>query len=392
MGTHLVVHVLSARWLSSAEYGEFAIAFMLYQIGYVVHNALVGEPMLVLGASMFEVSSQAYQRILVRFHGVGLGLTMVMGVGALAVGTSVAQASRILSLSAIPAAVVAMLAVPLVRRRAFVEGNPSAAASVGSIYFVVTLTMLVGLRALEGRYLAWMPWLALTLGGLVAATTVWTVLDRRQERGEGRARPQDVLAAHWDIGRWLVVAGLVGFLVSGLNPVVIGFLAGMEAVGEYRAILNLATPGLQGSGSLLLLLIPYLARMDEATLLRSYRQMLVGFAAVWLVYLVVVVGLARPAVAIVYGADHYQAAQGTIIGAAALPLFYLPLGLGGALLKSVGRAREFSSVAVFAGLVGVFGSIPLVLVLGVPGAFYSTCLAYAAGGAWMSFRVREYFN
>ena len=52
-GTNFAVNVLLARWLTSEGYGAFSVAWSMYLILFALHNALIVEPMTVVGPGEF---------------------------------------------------------------------------------------------------------------------------------------------------------------------------------------------------------------------------------------------------------------------------------------------------------------------------------------------------
>src|SRR5262245_28135951 len=52
-GTGLAIHVLLARWLEPAAYGAFAVGFAIILLMAGPHNALIIEPMSVLGPARY---------------------------------------------------------------------------------------------------------------------------------------------------------------------------------------------------------------------------------------------------------------------------------------------------------------------------------------------------
>src|SRR5690242_14243325 len=53
-GSNFVVSLLLARWLTSEEYGAYALAYSIFLLLSGFHNALILEPMSVLGPSSYR--------------------------------------------------------------------------------------------------------------------------------------------------------------------------------------------------------------------------------------------------------------------------------------------------------------------------------------------------
>ena len=53
-GFNFIASVLLARWLLPEDYGAYAIAFAIFQFGYQLQNAIIIEPMSVIGPVKFK--------------------------------------------------------------------------------------------------------------------------------------------------------------------------------------------------------------------------------------------------------------------------------------------------------------------------------------------------
>src|SRR5437870_5869011 len=74
-GANFLLSVLLARWLSAAQFGQFAVAFSVFLFLAGFHNALIVEPMSVLGAARNRDNLPAYRSSLVWLH---VGLTCAL--------------------------------------------------------------------------------------------------------------------------------------------------------------------------------------------------------------------------------------------------------------------------------------------------------------------------
>ena len=78
-GANFALNILLARWLSPTEYGAFAIAFsiLLFLSGF--HNALILEPMSVIGPSQYREDLARYLGINLWIHGgITFGLSIIL--------------------------------------------------------------------------------------------------------------------------------------------------------------------------------------------------------------------------------------------------------------------------------------------------------------------------
>jgi hypothetical protein len=59
-GSNFVISILLARWLSPEQYGSYAVAFAIFLFILTFHQALLLEPMLVFGSSVFRNCLRGY--------------------------------------------------------------------------------------------------------------------------------------------------------------------------------------------------------------------------------------------------------------------------------------------------------------------------------------------
>jgi O-antigen/teichoic acid export membrane protein len=385
-GTHLSIHVLSARWMSVSDYGVFALTFTLFQVLYIVQNALVVEPMLFFGGKRFQNNWEGYYALLRRYQVLVLSVLAVVGVLVpFVVGESV-----LLKLRYSPALGVAlggMLFLPLIRRKSYVEERPWRAVAYGSTYMFVAVGGLALLRNSDGSLGHSAPWVALGAAALIVAV-VHTLAEPCSAPEPGFARK--VRSAHLNYGGWLLIAGLLGFFASGLSPWVLGWRSGLVSVASYRAGLNLLLPALQGLSAVLLFALPRFALRES----KRARVMLSGpalrlfslLAGVFFIFWVVTWISGPQIAALVYGDGGLVLSKRGWMLIGATPLAYLPLAFLGMLFKSRGDSQGFTVGSVVAGLVGGLVIFPSVATWGVEGAFLAAILGYVAGGIALAYR------
>src|SRR5882757_198478 len=64
-GTNFTLGILLARWLSPSEYGIYALCFSAYLLISAIQQAIVLEPMSVLGPTQYQERYRAYVGTLV---------------------------------------------------------------------------------------------------------------------------------------------------------------------------------------------------------------------------------------------------------------------------------------------------------------------------------------
>src|SRR5438552_11188189 len=83
-GSNFFTGILLARWLSAEQYGAYAFSFSIFLLCASLYQALLLEPMSVLGPSTYFGREREYLGALLWLHGfIGLTITIVLGATAL---------------------------------------------------------------------------------------------------------------------------------------------------------------------------------------------------------------------------------------------------------------------------------------------------------------------
>ncbi|MFQ5571532.1 MAG: hypothetical protein ACE5G0_17775, partial [Rhodothermales bacterium] len=78
-GANFILNVLLARWLIPDAYGAFAVAFSVFLFLSGIHNALIVDPMSVLGPARFGNRLPGYLTSLFYTHGgLTIGLSLLL--------------------------------------------------------------------------------------------------------------------------------------------------------------------------------------------------------------------------------------------------------------------------------------------------------------------------
>ena len=166
-------------------------------------------------------------------------------------------------------------------------------------------------------------------------------------------------------GRWLWLASLFAMLAANAEVLILNNWAALSLVGAYALALNLATKVDVVNTSLYTVLLPRVARFDEAAQLRSYlRRGLIRSGAIALV-LLALVPIAEPFVTFVYGSEFAPAVGflRLLIGVAIFdvlltPFLLLPLAYRRPkLLAAADGLRAVMLVGVAIALIPVYGAI-----------------------------------
>ena len=257
----LLVNLLLARWLPPQQYGSFVLVFAVFLFLAGIHNALLLEPMSVLGPANYQRSLADYFEAQIWVH---LAFSAVLA-------TPLLFAAALLALfgfgGSLPGALLgAGLALPfilllwLARRMCRILERPVSAVP-GSVCNLVLL--LGGLLALQATHKTTLFRVFLLLGfaGLCAALLIFHKL----QIGLDETRPCSVnwlsaAAENWRYGRWLL-GGAVCSVSLGQTPVLLTpVFLGLAATGKMFAMQIPALLMLQCSAAAAMLLLPSFAR------------------------------------------------------------------------------------------------------------------------------------
>ena len=146
-GANFALNLLLARWLSPGDFGTFAVVFSLFLLFAGFHNAMLLEPMSVLGPIHFRGELPGYFGVLVRIHAL---LSPVLIVGTAFLGWFL----LLLDFNLVPVLLVMAATAPfillywLLRGACYVATDQGLALLGGLGYACVLLVGIVVLRSL----------------------------------------------------------------------------------------------------------------------------------------------------------------------------------------------------------------------------------------------------
>jgi len=381
-GSNFLVSILLARWMMPDQYGAYAVAFGIYMMLSLVYQSLVLEPMGVFGGSVFRNNLRGYVRTLVTIH-VALSVTICAAlILCWAVSHHFSSGSAVTgALAGIAFASPCLTMFALARRSFYVELSPAPAAAGAFIYSGVVLAGLyfVYKHALLSPFVAF---LLLGSGALVTGIILMTGL-RFKLSGSGPAPSvNEAWRRHWRYGRWALAGCIAGWLPSYIYFPLLSTFTGMAESGQLKALMNLTLPFEQMKGALVMLVLPYAARIAEqdgkagARVLGTRLTMasIVGAVLYW----AVIIPLHTPIFHILYSGRYMEVAY--LLPALALGQIFWSATFGPSLAL---RAME-SPASVFVALgVATLAS----LVVGVP-----TTWAFGLKGAIWGSNAADVFS
>ncbi|MFY9527630.1 MAG: hypothetical protein WBC04_14220 [Candidatus Acidiferrales bacterium] len=292
-GSNFVLSIILARYLSASQYGTYAMALSTFVLFSLVHQALVLEPMSVLGPSLYRGSIRHYLGLLMWVQ-LGFSAIVVICLASVGIAGSVLREPSRLTLAFIGMGIASpfVLLFWFARRAHYLHMLPGRAV-VGAIAYSALLS--VGIGALYyGRVLS--PFTAFLVMGVSALFTSILLLIRLRSVKESTVAPvrptlRQVGVQHWRYGGWALVSMVFLWIPWNILYSVVTHFRGLEATGTLIALLNLALPMTATYGAFSMLVMPYTARLGaeggwKAARVQAWKLaglFVVGSGAYWLV-------------------------------------------------------------------------------------------------------------
>ncbi len=260
-GSNFVVAILLARWLAPSQYGGYALAFEVFLFLSVVYGALILEPMSVLGSSIYKNEFHSYLGILLRIH----SILSILIIGAAFAGAGVLSALR--PGRALPDALIGVgIASPclllfwLARRGFYVHLLPRKAAMGACVYSAILLSGIAAVYYLRALSIL-SAFLVMAAGAVVAGPIMLSWFKSHVPASHGRRlQLNEVLHQHWNYGRWALASSVAIWFSAAIYYPLMGSFFSLAGTGEFKALMNLASPIGQVFVAITLLSLPYASR------------------------------------------------------------------------------------------------------------------------------------
>jgi O-antigen/teichoic acid export membrane protein len=377
-GSNFVISVLLARWLVPGEYGAYAVAFGIYVMLTLVYQALVMEPMGVFGGSVFRRNLRGYLGSLLSIHlAFSVGICFVLVI-AWAVAHHLDPAGAMAgALAGVAIASPCLLLFALARRTFYVELSPAPAAIGALIYSTVVLACLyfVYQHALLSPFVAF---LLIGAGGLVTGLVLMFALRSSLSAAGPSPAIRDAWHRHWDYGRWALAGSVAAWFPSYVYyPLLSSFKSTAES-GQLKALMNLTMPFEQTKGALLMLLLPYAARVMEQHGRAGVRDLAAKLTLLSLIlavgYWAVIIPLHNPVFHLLYSSRYTEVAYLLPTLAVGQIFWSGTFGSSVALRAMESPASVFMALGI-ATLASLLIGVPATWVFGLKGAIWGSNLA-----------------
>jgi O-antigen/teichoic acid export membrane protein len=262
-GTNFLASVLLARWLESAQYGSFAVAYATFLLLSTIHTSIITEPMLVFGPGKYAKCFPQYLGLLIYGHWLVTGIISLILAATATILWQVGPDDLAQAIAGLIVASPLILLTWLLRRAFYVPGIPQWSATGGGLYLGL---MLAGMYWFYREQ-----WLSTTsailiMGAASLLVSLWlaTLLSPQWPRAGSPLTPRGVYADHWGYGRWALATAAVTWLPGSLSYMLLAAWEGLEGSAVLRAAMNLVMPILHANTAVAVLLLPYFVQAFTA--------------------------------------------------------------------------------------------------------------------------------
>ena len=146
-GANFILHILLARWLLPSEYGIFAITIAVFLFLSSIHQAVILDPMSIIGAAYYHEQLPVYISGVVWIH---LGLAFILTAIISLVAIIMVIKGSLMAFSFLGLAIVTPLILFfwLFRRACYLKGKPSIALAGSLVYCFLLLLHQIMLKYL----------------------------------------------------------------------------------------------------------------------------------------------------------------------------------------------------------------------------------------------------
>jgi O-antigen/teichoic acid export membrane protein len=377
-GSNFLLSVLLARWLSTEQYGAYALGFSLFLLASGFHQALLIEPMSVLGPAVYWEDRRRYLGALIALHTVaGLAISIALGITAFITDRFLPGGVLEQALGGLAAAAPCILLFWLLRNASYLDLSPGVSALGSLLYALILFSgawVIYRLHLLSVHSVFY-------LMGFGSLAVCAFLLFRAKPRVPDIAFTGRVWRQHWDFGRWgLAKTGVEWGGDNSLYALTAALLS-VSDVGALRALSNLALPLSHISAAVGRLIQPYVSRIaareGPAAAHSAVKRVLLLFVIGAGLYCLIVAILCRPMVRLLYGGKFDSSAH--LAGWITLGMSFCVVSYVFAIgLRALQAPSGVFKIAAVTAVTVVSTAIPLVWFYGFPGIVASECIASVA--------------
>jgi len=379
-GGNFLLSVLLARWFNIGEYGLYAFAAAFLSLFYQVQNALIMEPMSVIGPSKYSDSVYAYLSQQRRIHAwVFIPLGLVIAVGAVVYG-AVGGDAGLRNILILLGMIAVLIQLPWLMRRSFYVINQPGQAVLYSLFYTVVLLCLLFLFHAKGWLSTPVSLLLMGIAGLIAALGISSKL-KVPASSKDLLNTKTVWDQNWNYGKWMLLTG--GFMaIGGQAPIYLtGLLMDTDASGVVKAMQNFMQPMGMSVSAIAALTIPNLsrdyARRDMQSLQQKKKLITYSLLLISGVYALLLIFFSTPLEYLLYKGRYAEYTQ--LIPLWGLIPVFMAITVGFAVeIRAYQKPQGILFTAIVWAVVTLLSGFFFIKWWGLFGATYSAILGYIA--------------
>jgi O-antigen/teichoic acid export membrane protein len=228
--------VLLARWLSPSEFGAFAVAFAVFLFVSGLYNALVLEPLTVIGPSQYGANLNAYFRGQLAVHIVVVGLLSLLAVSGGAVLLYLRPASPLgVAIIGGGLALPFLLLLWLARRMCYIVHRLTGALC-GSTFNLAFVLAGLFIAKRTGFLTPFTAFMVAAVGSLLAGVSLLFVARIRFTDKSPGIHWCRILGENWSYGKWVTGSALLNSFTTHVQTILVSAYLGLYAAGIFRAM------------------------------------------------------------------------------------------------------------------------------------------------------------
>lgn len=356
-----------ARWLLPREYGAYSVCWSILLILAGFHNALILEPMTVVGPAEYSRNMPAYLRATRRLN---WPVVFALALISLLIGLVYQQETVRAALFVMAACLPGYLLLLMARRKQYVLNQPIRAFYLSVLYGALVFAFLFACR-LSGKLSA--------ITAVASFGWAWVVGSIAPPKPEAELIPLNRIARqHWHYGKWLFASAILAMGVSDMQTVLLSMLVDLKSAGALRALMNFVLPLSQLLTVLSVYALPRLSSRAKEwgahRLLKWGIQFPIAMLALCTVYLALLTLFAPQLEHLLYGGKMQAYVRWVPLLAASA--FVSGIGASfSTLLRSVQNSQHQFFAGIAGSAAGLISALLLLRKIGIAGALISMLAA-----------------
>ncbi len=367
-GTNFLTNILLARYLTSAEYGTYAVAFAILLFINSIQLALITGPMSVLGASLDKTRFRGYFSSLAVVQLVFAGSVLLLLVLASSIGELLVPGALIVSIL-LPVGIitVAVQTQEYFRQTFFTRLVPIKAFGIDLIRCGLQVSA-IAILYLTGILSAKIAFWAIGLASMLSAAEGFR---RFPILIAGISEWRKSLSDNWNFGKWMLIYTLTRFLLGQFYIFATAFILGVSSTARLQVGLVIIGPIRMLTYGFLNILTPFFSRVFSQRRYAFFSRMFFRIIVLWALLfgtICFVLGLLAPKILTVLYQQKYSG-EVSLVRILAFGCFLCILGqyteVGA---KAIHRPQLSVQAGFIALIITAFMIWPLLSNLGVIGA------------------------